>query len=229
MVTEEQAQRMWEELAGRYRLEWGPAQVRDVKLELLQIKDLDEFLVGNIEAGNLSMANFPYWAMVWEGALVLADFLVRQPPDPARSILEVGAGLGFVGLFAAARGHRICLTDNHPDALDFARLSAHHNGLTTALVQELDWRHPELAGQYDWVVGSDVLYETASLAPLAALLEVCLAPGGTVYFSHSLKGPSARQFFGMVKGRFQVRYQEKKVRTEEGEKKVLFFELRRPG
>ncbi len=227
MLTEEEARVLWERLSGRYRLEWAPAQVRDYKLEILQIQDLEGFLVGNIEAGGVSLANFPFWAMVWDGALVLSDFLVRQAPESGRTLLELGSGVGFAGLFAAARGHRVALTDNHPDALDFVRLSVHRNKLASAEVRELDWRAPDLPGTYEWIVGSDLLYEEGSLIPLASLLEGFLAPEGTIYLTQSVLGKSPKNFFELMKPRFQIRYQEKNLTTAEGRKKVLFLEMRR--
>ena len=138
-----------------------------MKLEILQIRDLEDYLVSNIEAQGLSLENFPYWAMVWDAALVLADFLVKQEPQPDRNILEIGAGLGFAGLCAAARGHRVTLTDNTADALAFARLSMLHNNLTNVQVEYLDWTAPTLEGKFDWIVGSDILYEPKNFEPVS--------------------------------------------------------------
>lgn len=227
MLTDAQARDLWTALSGRYQLEWGPAQVRDLKLEILQIHDLEGYLVGTIETGTSSLATFPFWAMVWDGALVLADFVVRQPPDPNRPLLELGSGLGFVGLFAAARGHRVVLTDNHPDALDFARLSVHHNRLATAEVRPLHWHSPDLPGTFPWIVGSDILYDEASPLLVATLLERVLAPDGVVHLAQGILGQNLKKFFELMKPRYQVRYQEKHLTTAEGKKKVLFLEIRR--
>ena len=81
MLIADAAQQLWEELSQRYNLEWAAIQVGQVKLEILQIRDLEDYLVSNIEAQGLSLENFPYWAMVWDAALVLADFLVKQEPQ----------------------------------------------------------------------------------------------------------------------------------------------------
>ena len=78
MLTADAAEKLWQDLSGRYNLEWAPIQVGQVKLEILQIRDLEDYLVSNIETQGLSLENFPYWAMVWDAALVLADFLVKQ-------------------------------------------------------------------------------------------------------------------------------------------------------
>jgi predicted nicotinamide N-methyase len=225
MLTDAAAHRLLEDLSQRYRLEWAEVQVGHLKLELLQMADLESFLVANIEAAKLSLENFPFWAMVWDAALVLADFLVRQTPQPDRRILEIGAGLGFAGLCAAARGHQVTITDNIPDALDFARLTAWRNRLATAAVAYLDWQAPTLAASFDWIVGSDVLYEPQAFAPLLKIFRTYLNPGGKVYLTQGIRGAGPRAFFDLAKPHFQIRFQEKKLRQAEGDKKILFFEL----
>lgn len=225
MLTNNAAQHLYEDLSQRYQLEWADIQIGQIKLQLLQIANLESYLVENIEAQNLSVENFPFWAMVWDGALVLADFLVKQPPQPDRTILELGAGLGFAGLAAAARGHRVTITDNITDALAFARLSAWQNHLTNVQVEYLDWQNPLVTGQFSWLVGSDILYEPTSFAPLLQIFGNYLQPGGKIYLTQGIRGTGPQAFFELAKPLYQVRFQEKKVRQAEGDKKILFFEL----
>jgi predicted nicotinamide N-methyase len=225
MITAAAAQELWEELSQRYNLEWAPIQVGQVKLEILQIRDLEDYLVSNIEAQGLSLENFPYWAMVWDAALVLADFLVKQKPQPDRNILEIGAGLGFAGLAAAAQGHRVTLTDNIVEALAFARLSQFHNNLTTVQVEYLDWLTPTLPGTFNWIIASDILYEKKNFEPILQLLTRYLQPGGKIYLTQGIRGTGPKAFFDLIKPYFAVRYQEKKLHSGGDEKKILFFEL----
>ena len=225
MVTADAVQHMWEELSQRYNLEWADIQVGQVKLEILQIRDLEDYLVSNIEAQGLSLENFPYWAMVWDAALVLADFLVKQEPRPERSILEIGAGLGFAGLCAAARGHRVTLTDNAADALAFARLSMLHNNLTNVQAEYLDWTAPTLEGKFDWIVGSDILYEPKNFEPVRKVFGRYLKPGGKIYLAQGIRGTGPKAFFDLIKSDYAVRYQEKKLHSGDEDKKILFFEL----
>ncbi len=196
-----------------------------VKLEILQIRDLEDYLVSNIEAQGLSLENFPYWAMVWDAALVLADFLVKQEPQLGRKILEIGAGLGFAGLCAAARGHRVTLTDNIADALAFARLSMVRNNLTNVQVEYLDWTAPTLEEKFDWIIGSDILYEQKNFESLLKLLNRYLKPDGKIYLAQGIRGTGPKAFFDLIKPHYAVRYQEKKLHSGDEEKKLLFFEL----
>jgi predicted nicotinamide N-methyase len=225
VLTDEGARSIRENLEKRYDLELAKAQVRNITLKILQLKDMETYLIRNIESEALSLENFPFWTMVWEGALVLADFLVNQEPVPGRRILELGSGLGFVGLFTAARGHEVTLTDNSPDALAFAQFSAHYNKLSNATVKFLDWEKPDLPQPYDWIVGSDILYEPKNFGLLLDIFARYLAPEGRIYLTHGLKGPGAKTFFEMAKRQFAIRYREKNIRSEGETKKVLFFEL----
>jgi predicted nicotinamide N-methyase len=225
MLTAEAAEKTWEQLSQRYNLEWADIQVGQIKLEILQIRDLEDYLVSNIEAQGLSLENFPYWAMVWDAALILADFLVKQKPQPGQKILELGAGLGFAGLCAAARGHEVTLTDNIADALAFARLSIRHNNLTTIRAEYLDWTAPTLDGQFDWIVGSDILYEKTHFEPVRQVLGRYLKPGGKIYLAQGIRGTGPQAFFELIKPDYAVRYQEKKLHSSGEEKKILFFEL----
>jgi predicted nicotinamide N-methyase len=225
MITAATAQQLWEELSQRYNLEWAPTQVGQLKLEILQIRDLEDYLVSNIEAQGLSLENFPYWAMVWDAALVLADFLGKQEPQPDQNILEIGAGLGFAGLFAAARGHRVTLTDNVADALAFARLSQFHNNLAEVQVEDLDWTAPTLPGKFKWIIAADILYEKKNFEAIRQVLARYLQPGGKIYLTQGIRGTGPKAFFDLIKPHYAVRYQEKQLHSGGEAKKILFFEL----
>jgi len=70
------------------------------------------------------MHNFPLWAKLWEASGLLASYLFKLPPDPQKTMLEIGCGLGMVGIAAAKAGHRVTMTEINPDALNFARANA---------------------------------------------------------------------------------------------------------
>ncbi len=163
--------------------------------------------------------------MVWDAALVLADFLVKQEPEENRRILEIGAGLGFAGLCAAARGHQVTLTDNTPDALAFARLSVFHNNLTNAHIEYFDWSAPTLDGNFDWIIGSDILYEIKNFEPVMKVFGRYLKPGGKIYLTQGIRGTGPKAFFDLIKPGYTVRYQEKKLHSGGEGKKILFFEI----
>lgn len=93
-------------------------------------------------------------------------------------VLELGCGLGLVGLVAAARGYRVGVADWDDDALEFVRASARRNDLPEPATLRLDWRqeYPEL--RPGRIVAADVLYEARNLQPVAAFVRAHLRRDG---------------------------------------------------
>jgi len=117
-----------ERIGDRYETETSEVALRGIRLKLLQIKDMAAYIEEVIERAGEGAVRLPYWAKVWEASLVLADYLLGLPefaPGAApRHIIELGAGLGVPGLFAAAAGHDVTLTDCEPEALEFTQATA---------------------------------------------------------------------------------------------------------
>jgi predicted nicotinamide N-methyase len=109
---------------------------------------------------------------------VLAAYVARLP-GAGRSLLELGCGAGLVATAAALAGFDVCATDYYDDALRFTTLNvAAHTGRAprTRLV---DWRQlPTDLGRFDYVVGSDVLYERVYGQLVARAIDVTLKAGG---------------------------------------------------
>ena len=72
-------------------------------------------------------------------ALLLARWLDDRPwVVDGRSVLEIGAGTGYVGLIAAALGASVTFTDQ-PQLLELLRKNVERNALAGAGVAELTW------------------------------------------------------------------------------------------
>ncbi|MFM9197775.1 MAG: class I SAM-dependent methyltransferase [Planctomycetia bacterium] len=120
----------------------------------------------------------PYWADVWESAIVLAEELAAAA-GRGLSLLERGCGLGLPSLAAAHAGFTVTATDYEAPALEGVRFNAARNGLETVSTRELDWRKlPADLGRYDRVVAADVLYESHHPAALADVIARTLKPDG---------------------------------------------------
>ncbi|MEW6200243.1 MAG: methyltransferase domain-containing protein [Planctomycetota bacterium] len=124
----------------------------------------------------------PYWAKLWPGALLLAEIVGEWPAAPGRGpgilVLELGCGVGLVGLVAASRGYRVTLSDYDEDALAFAAENARRNRIAIDGVRLIDWRreYPDLRAER--IVAADVLYEARNLEPVARFVARHLVPGG---------------------------------------------------
>lgn len=134
-----------------------------------------------VQARNAVDDAMPYWAYLWPTAPLLAEAVASRAWPAGHRALEIGCGLGLVGLAGLAAGHRVHFTDHDPAPLDLVARSARLNGhdpsaWSTGL---LDWHDPpaDLA-PFPLIVGSDVLYECRLVPLVVRLLDCLLAPGG---------------------------------------------------
>ena len=128
----------------------------------------------------------PYWAILWPGALVLADAVAQWPSlaDAAPlEVLELGCGLGLVGLVASGLGFRVTISDYDEDAVAFAQVNAARNGLPEPVVRVIDWRLAYDDLRCDRILAADVLYEARHLEPVSRFIQVHLRPGGLALLS----------------------------------------------
>jgi len=134
----------------------------------------------------------PYWTLPWPAAVMLAEHVIRHVPPEPQPILELGAGLGLVGLALTLAGHRVIVTDCDEETLEFARASARLNAVELCAVRRLDWRQPP-AERYATIVGAEVVFTPETHAPLATLLATCLEPAGSAFLSDANR-PAAEAF-----------------------------------
>jgi cyclopropane fatty-acyl-phospholipid synthase-like methyltransferase len=165
----------------------------------MQIKDYEEFILDRIEADDPDVTQAPFWAKLWEASLVLAHFLGKQSVNPQHHLLEIGAGIGIVGVYAALCGHRITITDINEDALLFARANALLNGLNDLEIRRLDWSDPEETRRYDAIVGSEVVYDRRSYPLLVDFLHRSLAPEGVIFLAKNADLPVPTFFEELTK------------------------------
>jgi SAM-dependent methyltransferase len=119
----------------------------------------------------------PYWAYLWPASLQIAESILRSEWSKSTRVLELGCGLGLVGISALAAGYQVALTDYDEKAVTAARMNAGINGFPDADAFVLDWREPRISS-YGVIVGCDVTYESRNHAPLLTLIDRMLDPDG---------------------------------------------------
>lgn len=148
----------------------------------------------SVLAANQRDDYMPYWPYLWPAAEVMARVLERAPWPAGTEVLEIGCGIGLVGLAGLARGWRVTVSDYDPTAVQCALLNARRNGLDAqAQGLVLDWRRP-LPRTWPVILGCDVIYEPCNHPLLLNLLEGMLAPGGVCWLADPGRTHAARFF-----------------------------------
>jgi predicted nicotinamide N-methyase len=166
----------------------------------------------------------PLWTRIWPASIVLAELVASMPVDPRREMIEIGGGLGHVSLVAAACGHRVACSEADPHALAFARASALLNRLPQLTVVHLDWDRPMVPGAFDTVIGSELVYRDADIAPLERLFTLLLKPGGEIILTSEVRRTSDG-FMRRMAESFRVRVHRKNLRSGSQATTILVFRM----
>ena len=123
----------------------------------------------------------PYWAFLWPAALKMAATILKTPWPAGGEVLEIGAGIGIVGLAGLARGLNVTISDYEPKSVELALYNARRNGFTKGAGLVLDWRSPP-DRQFPYLWGCELLYEDRHHEPLLELTRKMLTSDGVAWF-----------------------------------------------
>jgi len=203
-----------------YKTVVTPVTINGRSLRLFTPKSIDRF-IDSTDA----MAGFPLWAKIWEASTVLADYLARQPAQSHGTLLEIGCGLGLVGIAAAKAGYRVTMTEIDSHALNFARANALLNDCPEIVVERLDWNAPALKGLFDTIVGSETIYKPEDIDNLEALFDRYLDPKGTIVLSAEIRSNDV-DFWRRMEPRYHIQARRQTLRSDQGEAHIALFRLK---
>ena len=153
--------------------------------------DRQQFCDPDGEAARLgiSSAAWPLFGLLWPSALLLAARLGARPLNPGERMLEIGCGLALPSMVAHRRGADITASDCHPLTERFLCANLQLNGLPPMVYRHGDWHatgagapgRTVVEGQFDLVVGSDLLYERDAQGDAAAFIGRHTAPSAEVW------------------------------------------------
>lgn len=119
----------------------------------------------------------PYWAFDWGGGLALARHVLDHAETVAnRTVLDLGAGSGIVGIAAMKAGaSRVIAADIDPYAIAAIGLNAAANGVcVTPILNDLTSGAPPAV---DIVLVGDLFYEQKLADAVTAFLRRCVEAG----------------------------------------------------
>ena len=212
-------------IENKYAVDVVPLKIGDKVLKTLQIREFEEHLAELIELKAAGLMDLPYWAKVWDSSLLLAYFLGRQPVVLGRRMLEIGAGLGIVGIYAALCGHQVTITDVNEDALQFARANVLLNHVQHVEVNKLDWNDSTFEETYDVIVGSEIVYDRESYPALVEFLRRSLAPGGIIFLAKNA-GLHAPNFFVELTKYFEFKQTTQTIQSDGESQQIILYAIR---
>lgn len=143
---------------------------------------------GLAKKAGISSAQWSLFGQLWPASRILAETMVDFDISGKR-ILEVGCGLGLASLVLHKREADITASDHHPLADTFLQHNAKLNHLPPLRYVDLPWNGPTVAiGQFDVIIGSDILYERDHAPQLAALLLRHAKPSAQILFTDPGRG-----------------------------------------
>lgn len=131
------------------------------------------------------------WSMadgrfIWHGARALVELLMTIELDVrGKRVLELGSGLGLVGLTCARCGAAaVVLTDRDVDLMEACARSIALNAFDQVSCARLDWAEVisgvadvEALGTFDIILGADIIYEEEHARMVLGVLQKLLRIG----------------------------------------------------
>lgn len=118
----------------------------------------------------------------WESGIVLSRFLVHEGIQGR--VLELGSGTGLAGISCAKFNNceSVTLTDYHSEVLENIAQNIDQNQVNASLAY-LDWTDPQsyLNRKFNYVVGSDLVYDGAPIKELACCIKEHLETSGKCF------------------------------------------------
>lgn len=136
----------------------------------------------------ISSAQWSLFGQVWPVGQLLAEAMDTAEMEGKR-ILELGCGIGLPSLVLQRRGAEVVASDIHPLAEPFLAYNSALNELPSVHFRQLGWDKalPSL-GDFDKIIGSDLLYERDHPALLAAVIERHARPQAEIVLTDAGRG-----------------------------------------
>jgi len=139
--------------------------------------------LGEAERIGISSSMWPLFGMIWPSGLHLAARIAARGLTPGERVLEIGCGLALASLVAHRHGADVTASDCHPLTAGFLKANLRLNGLSSLKYRNGNWNNPvapvarnghsrlrTVVGEYDFIIGSDVLYERDEGAALSGFI-----------------------------------------------------------
>lgn len=152
------------------------------KIKLLVVKDIEALVTDPDDEDRI-----PYWADIWPAGRVMADYIWDKIDFQGAEVLELGAGLGLPGIVAGLKGAKMTFSDYKDEAVEMIVYNARANGLQHIDTFTGDWRDFTLKKKFEWILGSDILYNPRLNPYAEKILLANLKTDGQLLISHACR------------------------------------------
>lgn len=168
----------------------------------------------------------PQWSELWPCSRAMAAYFGHCVRMRSVDAIEINCGIGTAGLGAAAKGARVTLTDNDPEALRFAHYNALQNGFTHVHAVPFDWHDDRLDGHVGSLIFADVLYDERNFEHVFRMLRDNLTPGRTAFLAEPGRPVASGFFEELRKTDYRVRLDMERVEDTDSDSYYLVAVLR---
>jgi ETFB lysine methyltransferase len=151
--------------------------ISNLKIKLFQTENLDRFLDTIDPDEFYKDERFPYFVNIWPAGIALSQYFIEEFPKSeikGKTFLELGCGTGIVGIIISFLGGNVVFSDYENDSILLTEANFKENGLTDFNAFTGDWRNFPETQDFDYIIGSDLLYEKRFVEPLMKTAEIYL-------------------------------------------------------
>jgi predicted nicotinamide N-methyase len=156
-------------------------QLAQESFELEIFADLDQEFTAHFDEMSdptKGLPEPPLFGCLWPAAEGLALYLLEQKTKiKGKRVLEIGCGLGLPSLLCARMGAQVETMDHHPGVASLLMRNCQRNQLPKLMFHLSSFQKTQTRlGEFDLIIGSDILYEPDVYPQLEAFILQQAAP-----------------------------------------------------